>query len=169
VSGSDGTELGGPALFLGTDTPCVALLRPELDPADPGLREAAELAGVSPEEFAGDSGVWQVLADRTDGEGRGFELPELADAEAAAFADELLAALGAVADGGADFELSLADGALSVAGSGAGDDRVSVRARVVPPAEGGEPGDGGPLEVELGTLAVAELSAGLEQFRESLA
>ncbi|QES49548.1 hypothetical protein DEJ50_18800 [Streptomyces venezuelae] len=154
--------VGGPALFLGSDTPCVALLRPELDVNDAGLRLAAEQAGVSPEEFAGDAGIWQVIADRTDGEGRGFELPDLADAAAAAFAEGLLAAL----DGGTDFELALAGDAIAVTGRTAGDDRISLAARVVPPADAeGE----GPLDLELGTLPVAELRADIADFRESLA
>ncbi|MEV8536237.1 hypothetical protein [Streptomyces sp. NPDC051211] len=158
--------MGGSALFLGADTPCVALIRPELDPTDPGLRFAAEQAGVTPQEFAGTSGTWQVFADRTDGEGRGFELPELADAEAAAFAAALLAAL----DAGTDFELDLAGGALAVTGRTAGDDRVSLAARVVPPADAGAGADETePLDVELGTLPVAELRADAEEFRRGLA
>ncbi|MFG2298840.1 hypothetical protein [Streptomyces sp. NPDC048603] len=159
--------VGGPALFLGADTPCVALLRPELDPTDPGLVLAARQAGVTPEAFAGGHGVWEVVADRTDGEGRGFELPELADADAAAFADALLAAL----DGGEDFELSLAVDALTVTGRTAGDDRVSLAVRVVPQvaAEAAEVQETGPLDVELGTLPVAELREDVAAFREDLA
>ncbi len=45
--------VAGPALFIGGDTDYVALVRPELDPADPGVRRAAEQAGVAPEELAG--------------------------------------------------------------------------------------------------------------------
>lgn len=40
--------VGGPALFIGSDTPCVALVRPSIDPAQPEVREAAERAGVTP-------------------------------------------------------------------------------------------------------------------------
>ncbi|MER5935086.1 hypothetical protein [Streptomyces sp. NPDC002054] len=153
--------VGGPALFLGADTPCVALVRPELDVNDPGLRLAAEQAGVTPEEFAGESGVWQVMADRTDGEGRSFELPELSDGEAAVFADELLAALA----GGGGSELELGDGILVVSVDPAGDDRVSLAVRVVPPAGA----EGGPLDVELGTLPVAELREDVAVFHRSVA
>ncbi|MEV6398439.1 hypothetical protein AB0M39_27290 [Streptomyces sp. NPDC051907] len=165
MEGGSATE-GGPALFLGADTPCVALLRPDLDVDDPALRLAAEQAGVTPQEFAGELGVWQVVADRTDGEGRGFELPELADGEAADFADALLAAL----SGSGDAELELADdGVLVVAVVHAGDDRVSLTARVVPPAGGATEAESGPLRVELGTLPVAELRDHVAEFRRSLA
>ncbi|MFB6563271.1 MULTISPECIES: hypothetical protein [unclassified Streptomyces] len=158
--------MGGPALFLGDDTPCVALVRPELDVNDPGLRLAAERAGVTPEEFAGESGIWQVMADRTDGEGRTFELPELTDGEAAVFADELLYALA----GKGDAELELADGSIVVSVAPAGDDRVSLSARVVPPAGSEEPGSQtGPLDVELGTLPVAEVRAHVVEFHRSVA
>lgn len=40
--------VGGPALFIGSDTPCVALVRPMIDPAQPAVKEAAERAGVTP-------------------------------------------------------------------------------------------------------------------------
>ncbi|MFV2121210.1 hypothetical protein ACE14D_23335, partial [Streptomyces sp. Act-28] len=73
---------GGPALFIGTDTAYVALVRPELDPADPDVRHAAERAGVEPEEFAGAGDVWAVMVE-ADGEGDGFELPGVRDAEPA--------------------------------------------------------------------------------------
>ncbi|MFD7913799.1 hypothetical protein ACFV30_24260 [Streptomyces sp. NPDC059752] len=158
--------VGGPALFLGEGTPCVALVRPELDVNDPGLRLAAERAGVTPEEFAGESGIWQVMADRTDGEGRTFELPELTDGEAAVFADELLYALA----GKGDAELELADGSIVVSVTPAGDDRVSLSARVVPPAGSEEPGaQSEPLDVELGTLPVAEVRAHVVEFHRSVA
>ncbi|MFK0258038.1 hypothetical protein [Streptomyces sp. NPDC090445] len=161
--------VGGPALFLGADTPCVALVRPELDPADAGVRLAAQEAGVTPEEFAGTSDVWQVMADRTDGEGRSFELPELTDREAADFADELLIYLAT----DREWEAELADGALVVTGHTAGDDRVALAARVVPPAgdagEASPEDETGPLEVELGTLPVSELRTEIAAFRRSLA
>lgn len=86
--------VGGPALFIGSDTPCVALVRPEIDPAQPEVVAAAKQAGVTPEEFAGPSDLWQLIADRTDGEGREIALNDLSDADAAAFADRLLAAIG---------------------------------------------------------------------------
>ncbi|MFG2975364.1 hypothetical protein ACGFYY_20575 [Streptomyces sp. NPDC048331] len=161
--------VGGPALFLGDGTPCVALVRPELDVNDPGLRSAAEQAGVTPEEFAGPSDVWQLMADRQDGEGRTFELPELSDGDVAVFTEELLAALsGAGTGGGAELELS--DGALTVTVDSAGDDRVALTARVVPPAGGDVPaGEGGPLDLELGTLPVAELRDEVASFRRSFA
>ncbi|MFI7354409.1 hypothetical protein ACIBTP_10730 [Streptomyces avidinii] len=154
--------VGGPALFLGDGTPCVALVRPELDVNDPGLRLAAEQAGVTPEEFAGESGVWQVMADRTDGEGRSFDLPELADGDAAVFADELLIGL----SGTGDCELELADGVLVLTVTSAGEGRSALAARVVPPPAAEE---GGPLDLELGTLPVAELRDEVAAFRRSLA
>uniref|UniRef100_A0AAU2JQ59 Uncharacterized protein n=1 Tax=Streptomyces sp. NBC_00049 TaxID=2903617 RepID=A0AAU2JQ59_9ACTN len=159
--------VGGPALFLGDGTPCVALVRPELDVNDPGLRSAAEQAGVTPEEFAGPSDVWQVMADRADGEGRSFELPELSDGEVVVFTEELLAALSGI---GGEAELELADGVLTVTVRGAGEDRVSLAARVVPPpAEDAPARESGPLDLELGTLPVAELRAEVAGFRGSLA
>lgn len=86
--------MGGPALFIGTDTVYVALVRPELDPADPGVRLAAEQAGVSPEEFAGPGNVWALMLDE-DGEGDGFELPGARDIEADDFAEQLQRSLAA--------------------------------------------------------------------------
>ncbi|MEV7612891.1 hypothetical protein [Streptomyces sp. NPDC089799] len=174
--------VGGPALFLGADTPCVALLRPELDVNDPELRLAAERAGVSAEEFAGESGVWQVMADRTDGQGRSFELPELTDGEVAAFTEELLHALvfgdadGNGAGDGDGWSVELGTGALLVTVRDAGDDRAALTVRVVPPAGAGTgaeapegPSDTGPLDVELATLPVAELRAEVADFRRSFA
>lgn len=106
------------------------------------------------------------MADRTDGEGRTFELPELTDDEAAVFADELLYALA----GAGDAELELADGIIVLSVTRAGDDRVSLSARVVPPAGSEEPGSPtGPLDVELGTLAVAEVREHVVEFHRSVA
>ncbi|MFF4329781.1 hypothetical protein ACFYZT_25150 [Streptomyces sp. NPDC001591] len=87
------TAMGGPALFIGTDTTYVALVRPRLDPADPEVRAAAEQAGVSPEEFAGPGTVWALMWEEDGVDGGGFELPGLRDAEAEDFVDRLLAEL----------------------------------------------------------------------------
>ncbi|MFC9296454.1 hypothetical protein ACFTWH_12435 [Streptomyces sp. NPDC057011] len=154
------TAMGGPALFIGTDTTYVALARPRLDPADPEVRAAAEQAGVSAEEFAGPGNVWALMWDREEGEGGGFELPGLRDAEAEDFADRLLA------------ELSFETGPFIV---GAGEVlRLQARpageacgflAAVTPP-EGEEPA---PLTLEIPQVDVAALRADLEEFRRSLA
>ncbi|MFD3679777.1 hypothetical protein [Streptomyces sp. NPDC058613] len=155
--------VGGPALFIGSDTPCVALVRPEIDPAQQGVREAAERAGVTPEEFAGPSDLWQLIADRTDGEGREVALPELADADAAAFAERLLAA---TADPDAEFTVELAvdgHGLLRLDGRPAGEG-FAFLARVTPPGSDGA----APLDVEIGPTALTDLRAELEQFRRSL-
>ncbi|UQX01604.1 hypothetical protein [Streptomyces sp. RerS4] len=156
--------VGGPALFIGTDTPCVALVRPEIDPKQPAVREAAEHAGVTPEEFAGPSDLWQLIADRTDGEGREIALDDLSDAEAAAFADRLLAAL---ADPDAESTVTLtvaAHDVLRLTVRPAGEGRFSFLAAVVPP-----PSEGTPLlEVEIGSSSGTDLRAEIEQFRRSL-
>lgn len=155
--------VGGPALFIGSDTPCVALVRPAIDPAQQGVREAAERAGVTPEEFAGPSDLWQLIADRTDGEGREVDLPELADADASAFAQRLLEA---TADAEAEFTVELAvagHGLLRLAGRPAGEG-FAFLARVTPPGSGAA----APLDVEIGPTALADLRAELEQFRRSL-
>lgn len=86
--------VSGPALFFGSLTAYVMLERPKLDPTDPGLRRAAERAGVTPEEFAGPGDVWALTWEDEDGEGGGFELPGLRDAEAEDFAERLRLALG---------------------------------------------------------------------------
>ncbi|MFD3872547.1 hypothetical protein [Streptomyces sp. NPDC058623] len=155
--------VGGPALFIGTDTPCVALVRPEIDPAQPGVREAAERAGVSPEEFAGPSDLWQLIADRTDGEGREIALTELSTADADAFAGSLL---DAIADPDAEFTIVLtvaAHDVLRLSGRPAGEG-FAFLASVVPPPSEGTP----QLEVEIGPTALADLRVELEQFRRSL-
>ncbi|OKK21100.1 hypothetical protein AMK16_12105 [Streptomyces sp. CB00455] len=156
--------VGGPALFIGTDTPCVALVRPAIDPAQPQVRQAAERAGVTPEEFAGPSDLWQLIADRTDGEGREVALPGLADAEAAGFAQRLLAAL---ADPDAEFTVALTVAGhelLRVEGRPAGEG-FAFLARVVPPESDGA----APLDVEIGPASLTDLRAEVEQFRRSLA
>ncbi|MET9962996.1 hypothetical protein ABZ128_28680 [Streptomyces sp. NPDC006326] len=152
--------MGGPALFIGTDTDYVALLRPRLDPADPEVREAADQAGVSPEEFAGPGNVWALMWEQGSGEGGGFELPGLRDAEAEDFTDRLLA------------ELSFETGPF-VVGAGevlhlqaypAGDGcRFSA---VVTPPEGEELP---PVTLDIPAVDAAALRADLEDFRRSLA
>lgn len=151
--------VGGPALFIGTDTDYVALVRPELDPADPGVRLAAEEAGVTPEELAGAGDTWAVLFEH-GGEGDGFELPGVRDAEPADFAERLRAGLAAAdgpftVDGGA---------ALRLEARPAGADGYAFTAHVVPPADVATP-----LTVETGPLPVAALLTDLDAFLGSLA
>ncbi|MEW2631099.1 hypothetical protein AB0903_05435 [Streptomyces sp. NPDC048389] len=151
--------VGGPALFIGTDTDYVALVRPELDPADPSVRLAAEQAGVAPEEFAGAGDTWTVLFEN-DGEGGGFELPGVRDAEPAGFAERLRAELAAASgpftvDGGA---------VLSLDARPAGADAFAFTAHVTPPED-----EGTRLTVRTGPLPVAELLADLDAFLGSLA
>ncbi|MER7568007.1 hypothetical protein ABTZ93_34370 [Streptomyces sp. NPDC097941] len=151
--------VGGPALFIGTDTDYVALVRPELDPADPGVRMAAEQAGVTPEELAGPGDTWAVLFEH-GGEGDGFELPGVRDAEPADFAERLRAGLAAAdgpftVDGGA---------ALRLEARPAGADGYAFTAHVVPPDD-----DATPLTVETGPLPAAALLTDLDAFLGSLA
>ncbi|MFZ3472095.1 hypothetical protein ACODT3_15930 [Streptomyces sp. 4.24] len=153
-------EMGGPALFIGTDTVYVALVRPELDPADPGVRLAAEEAGVSPEEFAGPGNVWALMLDE-DGEGGGFELPGARDIEADDFAQQLQQALAAAEPFTAEAGTFLR---LDARPSG---DAWLLSALVTPP-EGHEDG-AAPQTLDLGALPTAELLADLEDFRRSLA
>ncbi|WP_327284769.1 MULTISPECIES: hypothetical protein [unclassified Streptomyces] len=154
--------MGGPALFIGTETAYVAVVRPRLDPADPEVREAAEQAGVSPEEFAGPGNVWALMWDDESGEGGGFELPGLRDAEAEDFADRLLA------------ELSFESGPFIVGagevlrlqaypGEGGGDCRFLA---TVTPPEGEELA---PLTLEIPPVDADALRAELEDFRRALA
>ncbi|SDL22187.1 hypothetical protein [Streptomyces indicus] len=150
--------VGGPALFLGEDD-YVALVRPELDPADPDVRRAAEQAGATPEEFAGPSGLWAVMWEK-DGAGDGFELPGVRDAEPAAFAGALRAELAAgserfTVDGGA---------ALRLAGTAEGGGAWSLTAYLTPPGDEAET-----LTVVTGPLPAAGLLADLDAFLESLA
>ncbi|MET9799175.1 hypothetical protein [Streptomyces sp. NPDC006368] len=149
---------GGPALFIGTDTDYVALVRPELDPADPGVRLAAEQAGVAPEEFAGPGDIWAVLCE-TDGEGDGFELPGVRDSEPAGFAERLRAELAAASgpftvDGGAVLRLE-----ARPACEGA----YAFTARVTPPDDPETE-----LTVETGPVSVTGLLADLDAFLGSL-
>ncbi|ORT59803.1 hypothetical protein [Streptomyces sp. CB03238] len=151
--------LEGPALFIGTDTAYVALVRPALDPADPDVRLAAEEAGVPPEEFAGPGDIWAVLFEN-DGEGDGFELPGVRDAEPAGFAERLRA------------ELTTASGPFTVDGGAvlrldarpAGADAYAFTARITPPDD-----PEAELTVETGPLPVAALLADLDAFLGSLA
>ncbi|GGX32324.1 hypothetical protein GCM10010297_62110 [Streptomyces malachitofuscus] len=153
------TAAGGPALFIGTDTDYVALVRPELDPDDQGVRRAAEEAGVTPEELAGSGDTWAVLFEH-GGEGDGFELPGVRDAEPADFAQRLRAGLAAddgpfTVDGGSVLRL---DARPDAAGT------CAFTAYVTPPDDAGKP-----LTVETGPLPVAALLADLDTFLGSLA
>lgn len=151
--------VGGPALFVGTDTDYVALVRPEIDAADPDVRLAAEQAGVAPEEFAGPGGIWTVLFE-TDGEGDGFELPGVPDAEPADFAERLRAELAAASgpftvDGGAVLRLD---------GRPAGVDAYAFTAHLTPPDDAATA-----LTVETGPVPVDGLLADIDAFLGSLA
>ncbi|WP_055690062.1 hypothetical protein [Streptomyces prasinus] len=158
-------DAGGPALFIGTGTDYVALVRPELDPADPGVRQAAEQAGVTPEEFAGAGDTWAVLIEH-DGEGGGFELPGVRDTEPADFAERLRAELAAatggpfMVDGGALLRLDARP---------AGADAYAFTAHVTPPEDPSDEDAGTPPTVETGPLPVAGLLADLDAFLGSLA
>ncbi|NGO77385.1 hypothetical protein G6045_17205 [Streptomyces sp. YC504] len=150
--------MGGPSLFLG-ESDYVALVRPEIDPADPEVWQAAAQAGVTPEELADASGIWTVLWER-DGEGDGFELPGVPDAEPAFFARTLRAELVAgsekfTVDGGA---------ALRLEGTAQGEGAWSLTAHLTPPGD-----EAGPLTVVTGPLPAAGLLADLDAFLESLA
>ncbi|WP_405491771.1 hypothetical protein [Streptomyces sp. NBC_00096] len=148
----------GPELFIGTDTVYVALARPKIDPTDPGVRQAAEQAGVSPEEFAGPGDVWALMLD-VDGEGGGFELPGARDIEADDFAEQLQRYLAAAEPFTAE-----AGNFLRLEARPAGDAWL-LTAHVIPP-EGHE--DDAPRTLELGALPAAELLADLEEFRRDL-
>ncbi|MEV6956359.1 hypothetical protein [Streptomyces sp. NPDC051183] len=150
--------VGGPELVLGGET-YVALMRPEIDPADPGVRAAAEEAGVSPEEFAGPGNIWALMLDDADGDGDGFELPGARDIEADDFAEQLQRALAAGEPFTAEAGNFLRLDARPVA------DTWQLTAHVTPP----EGHDGAPRTLELGPLPTAELLADLEEFRGSLA
>ncbi|MFG3495563.1 hypothetical protein [Streptomyces sp. NPDC047928] len=155
----------GPALYIGTDTSYVALLRPRLDPAQPGVRDAAERAGVSPEEFAGPGDVWTVLVEH-DGTGDGFELPGVRDAEPAGFAERLRAELAAGSAPGGEPEPFTVDGGavLRLDARPAGQGAYSFTAHVTPPD-----GEAPALTVETGPLPAAGLLADLDAFLGSLA
>jgi hypothetical protein len=150
--------VGGPALFIGTETDYVALVRPELDPADPGVRLAAEQAGVAPEEFAGAGDTWAVLFE-TDGGGAGFELPGVRDAEPAGFAERLRAELAA-----ASGPFTVDGAVLRLEARPAGADAYTFTAHLTPPED-----DEARPTVETGPLPVAGLLADLDAFLGSLA
>ncbi|MFD7258500.1 hypothetical protein [Streptomyces sp. NPDC059874] len=152
--------VGGPELLIGSDTTYVALARPELDPADPGVRQAAEQAGVSPEEFAGPGNIWALMWDQEDGEDGGFELPGLRDAEAEDFAERLRLALGT----GEEFTVE-AGPVLSLGARPAGADRYALRAHVTPP----EGEDEEPVTLELDEIRTGEFLPHIEKFLRSLA
>lgn len=150
---------GGPALYIGTDTDYVALVRPELDPADPGVRLAAEQAGVTPEELAGPGDTWAVLFEQ-GGDGDGFELPGVRDAEPVDFAERLRAGLTA-----ADGPFTVDGGAvLRLDARPAGADAYTFTAHVTPPDDAETP-----LTVETGPLPSAALLTDLDAFLGSLA
>ncbi len=150
--------VGGPALFIGTDTDYVALVRPELDPGAEGVRRAAEEAGVTPEELAGPGDTWAVLYDH-GGEGDGFELPGVRDAEPADFARRLRDGLTQegpfTVDGGSVLRLDARPDAPGT---------CAFTAYVTPPDDAGTP-----LTVETGPLPVAALLDDLDTFLGSLA
>ncbi|MFG2879335.1 hypothetical protein ACGFYU_30755 [Streptomyces sp. NPDC048337] len=152
--------VGGPALFIGSHTTYVSVERPLIDPADPGVRLAAEQAGVSPEEFAGAGDVWALVWDQEDGEGNGFELPGLRDSEAEDFAERLRLALGS----GEAFTIE-AGPVLRLDARLADADGYAFTAHVTPP----EGEDMEPVTLELGVLPNATLLADLEEFLRSLA
>ncbi|MFI5764655.1 hypothetical protein ACIA8F_27470 [Streptomyces sp. NPDC051563] len=149
----------GPEFYIGTSTAYVALVRPEIDPTQPGVLIAAEQAGVSPEEFAGSGDTWALMFD-VDGEGGGFELPGARDVEADDFAEQLQRSLAAAEPFTAE-----AGNFLRLEARPAGGDWV-VTAHVTPP-EGHE--DDAPQTLELGALPAADLLADLEDFRRALA
>ncbi|MFB7468115.1 hypothetical protein ACFCZ1_32280 [Streptomyces sp. NPDC056224] len=150
----------GPGLLIGSPTAYVSLERPKIDPADPGVRQAAERAGVSPEEFAGPGNVWALMWEDEDGEGGGFELPGLRDAEADHFAEQLQTALGS----GEGFTVE-AGPVLRLDARPAGADGYAFTARVTPP----EGEDQQPQVLETTPVPLAGLLADLEEFRRSLA
>ncbi|MFF8385634.1 hypothetical protein ACF053_18570 [Streptomyces kanasensis] len=158
--------VGGPALFIGTDTAYVALVRPELDPAEPGVRHAAEQAGVTPEEFAGPGDVWAVMVEAEDG-GDGFELPGVRDSEPADFAGRLRAELAAATAPGATPAPFTVDGGavLRLDARPAGPAAYAFTAHVTPPDDG----TSAALTVETGPVDTAGLLADLDAFLGSLA
>ncbi|GHI88112.1 hypothetical protein ACWGF3_39560 [Streptomyces xanthophaeus] len=158
------SDFGGPALFIGGDTTFMLLTRPRLDPADPGVRAAAEQAGVSAEEFAGPGNVWALVLDdgfECDG---GFELPGLRDAEADDFAERLQAALGTgepfTVEAGAVLRLDGRPSTHVRTGEG-----YVFTVHATPPEPEGAP----TVSLETGTISRPSLLADLEAFRRSLA
>lgn len=156
------TAMGGPALFIGTDTAYVAVLRPRLDAADPEVRAAAEQAGRDARGVRGPGNIWALMWEDGTGGGGGFELPGLRDAEAEDFADRLLA------------ELSFDTGPFIVGAgqvlrlqgypgqAGGGCRFVST----ITPPEGEEPS---PVTLEIPPVDADALRADLEDFRGGLA
>ncbi|MFJ3721979.1 hypothetical protein ACIPYQ_05330 [Streptomyces sp. NPDC090045] len=151
----------GPGLLIGSPTAYVTLERPWIDPTDPGVRQAAERAGVTPEEFAGPGDVWALMWEQEDGEGGGFELPGLRDAEAEDFAERLRLALGSgeacTVEAGAVLRLDVRP---------AGADGHAFTAHVTPP-EGED--EEAAVTLELAPARTASLLADLEEFHRSLA
>lgn len=152
--------VSGPELFIGTDAAYVALVRPEMDPADPDVQLAAREVGVPVEEFVGPGNVWAFMLD-VDGEGDGFELPGARDVEADDFAEQLQRALAAAEPFTAE-----AGNFLRLDARPSGDDAWLVTARVTPP-EGHD--DPAPRTLDLGALPTEDLLADLEDFRRALA
>ncbi|MEW2418550.1 hypothetical protein AB0953_33385 [Streptomyces sp. NPDC046866] len=152
-------DVGGPEFFLGTAARYVALARPEIDPAQPGVLLAAEQAGVSPEEFAGSGDTWALMYE-ADGQGDGFELPGARDIEADDFAEQLQRALAA----GEPFTAE-AGNFLRLDARPSGDCWL-VTAHITPP-EGHD--DDTARTLDLGALPAADLANDLEAFRRSLA
>ncbi|MFD8631398.1 hypothetical protein [Streptomyces sp. NPDC059533] len=158
------SDFGGPALFIGEDTTFMLLVRPQLDPADPNVRAAAEEAGVSAEEFAGPGNVWAlVLDDDFDSDG-GFELPGLRDVEVDDFAERLQLALGTgdafTVEAGAVLRLDARPNDDARRGEG-----YVFTVHATPPEPEGAP----TVSLETGTVPTAALLADLEEFRRSLA
>ncbi|WP_374775286.1 hypothetical protein OG756_22705 [Streptomyces sp. NBC_01310] len=151
--------VSGPELVIGTGDAYVALVRPQIDPSDPGVRLAAEQAGVTPEEFVGPGDVWAVVWEPEDGEGDGFELPGLRDAEAEHFSEQLVTALGS----GEPFTVE-AGAVLRLDARPVGDG-YAFSAEVTPP----EPEEADVLSVEIPPVPTLTLLADLEAFRGSLA
>ncbi|MEV7444866.1 hypothetical protein AB0O22_27705 [Streptomyces sp. NPDC091204] len=153
------SDFGGPALFIGEDTTFLLLVRPELDPADPGVRAAAEQAGISPEEFAGPGNLWTLVLDDDFESDGGFELPGVRDSEVDDFAERLQSALGA----GGPFTVE-AGAVLRLDARPQGEGYVFT-VHATPPEPEGAP----TLSLTTRTIPRATLLAELEQFRRDLA
>ncbi|MBT2476737.1 hypothetical protein [Streptomyces sp. ISL-94] len=150
----------GPGLFIGDLGAYVTLERPKIDSTEPEVRRAAERAGVSPEEFAGPGDIWALMWEDKHGEGGGFELPGLRDAEAEDFAERLGLALNT----GEAFTIE-AGAVLHLDARPAGADGYDFTVHVTPP-EGEETE---PATLALDTARTASLLTHLEEFRRSLA
>ncbi|MFF3676568.1 hypothetical protein ACFYYS_21675 [Streptomyces sp. NPDC002120] len=158
------SDFGGPALFIGEDTTFLLLVRPELDPADPGVRAAAEQAGISPEEFAGPGNMWTLVLDDDFESDGGFELPGVRDSEVDDFAERLQAALGAggpfTVEAGVVLRLDARPNTDARRGEG-----YVFTVHATPPEPEGAP----TLSLTTGTIPRASLLADLEEFRRALA